>query len=75
MRKFYLLAALTGAALALGSLTAQAGVAPSAAVALKPIADEAKAGGVEQAYYRRHHRRYYSVAPRYYGYRYYRRRH
>ena len=76
MKKLAVVAVLTGAALALGSLATQAGVAPAIGEAAKAVAQESKASIVDEVrYYRRHHhRRYYSYTPRYYGYRSYGRR-
>ena len=77
MKKLAVVAVLTGAALALGSLAAQAGVAPAIGEAAKAVAQESKASIVDEVrYYRRHHhhRRFIVVAPRYYGYRSYGRR-
>ena len=75
MKKFCMIAALATTVLGAASLAAEAGVAPSIGEAAKSVAQESKAGGVEQVHWRhRHHRRaYVYYAPRYYGYRSYRR--
>ena len=73
MKKIFTIAAMTVAALGFGAITAQAAMAPSIGAAAKAVADESKAGIVDQVYYLRHHhhrRHYVVVAPRYYGRRY-----
>ena len=75
MKKFGVFAALATAALGMGSLVAQAGVAPSIGEAAKVAVHDSKAGVVGQAHWRRHHHRraYVYIVPRSYGYRSYRR--
>ena len=74
MKKFCMIAALATAALGLGGLAAQAGVAPSIGEAAKAAVQDNNTGVVSQVNWRRHHHRraYVYVTPRYYGYRRYR---
>ncbi len=75
MKKLCTLAACAVVAVCLVSVSANAGMAPGLGEAVKAVADENKAGVVEQVYYRRHrhHRRHFAVVvPRYYAYRRYR---
>ena len=77
MKKFCMIAVLATATLGLGSLIAQAGVAPSIGEAAKAAVQDSTAGIVNQVNWRRHHRHhhrraYVYVVPRYYGYRRYR---
>lgn len=74
MKKIFAIAVLAVAGLGIGCLAAEAGVSPGIGGAAKAVADDSKAGVVDQVYYRRHHHRrhFVVIVPRYYGYRRYR---
>ena len=76
MKKFCVIAAVAAAALGLGSLAAQASVAPSIGEAAKAAVQDSTAAVVSQVNWRRHHHRrsYVYIVPRVYGYRFYGRR-
>ena len=59
MKKFCMIAALATATLGLGSLVAQAGVAPSIGAAAKAAVQDSTAGIVNQVNWRRHHRHHH----------------
>ena len=74
MKKLYVFGALATAAIALGSITANAAMTPSMGEAVKTTAAESR-GVIAQVHWRRHHHRrsYVVVVPRVYAYRSYRR--
>ena len=81
MKKILAIAVLAVAGFGLGGLAAEAGVSPGIGEAAKAVAEDSKAGVVDQVHYRRHYhyrRQYAVVVPRsyshysYYNYRRYR---